>query len=253
MTCDVSREHLQEQIDGGLDPRVERELQAHLAGCAECRGLAADLAAIADAAAALAPIEPPERVWMQLAGRWRAENPVVSPNAPLPFTPRRRTFVHVLTAAAMLTVAAGGGWIAWRATSVTDPARGTEVLLPKLDPAAAPGNVADAALVESAQKDIEAAEHLYTRAIAGLEQVASAQRDEMEPQVAAMLDRNLAVIDEAISESRAAIRNEPQSVVARDSLFEALRKKVSLLQDTIALVGDISSGNAAGATRLAGT
>ena len=255
MTCDVSRARLQEQTDGALDPIFERELAAHLSACAGCRGFAADLAAIADASTALGPIDVPERVWLQLAGRWRAEHAAgggrVETSAPP--APRRRHFVlHALAAAAVLAVAAGGGWIAWRATGTIDPAAGpTEVLLSK--PAAASGNAPAAALVESAQKDIEAAELLYSRAIAGLEQVAQAQKSQLEPRVAAMLDRNLEVIDEAISESRAAVRSEPQSAIARESLFEALRKKVSLLQDTIALVGDISSGNPAGASRLAGT
>ena len=49
-----------------------------------------------------------------------------------------------------------------------------------------------------------------------------------------MLQKNLQVIDQAIAESRAALRSEPQSAPARDSLFDALRRKVTLLQDTIA-------------------
>ena len=253
MNCELSRERLQEQIDGTLDPVLERELEGHLAGCASCRGFAADLGAIADAAAALPPIEVPERVWLQLAGRWRAENPAPAAGAaaPAPAAPRRVLMRHVMAAAAVIAVAAGGGWIAWRATGPGD-AGATQVLLAKPD-APAGGNAQGAALVETAQKDIEAAEQLYTRAIAGLEQAADAQKANLEPQVAAMLDRNLQVIDEAITESRAAVRTAPQSVVARESLFEALRKKVSLLQDTIALVGDISSGNPAGASRLAVT
>jgi hypothetical protein len=251
MTCELSRERLQEQFDGTRDPVIERALDAHLAGCAACRGFAADLGAIADAAAALPPIEVPERVWLQLAGRWRAEHPAQA----APVSPARRAFApwHAMAAAAMLAVAMGGGWIAWRATGPADGAAGaTQVLLEKPD-AAAGGNAQGAALVETAQKDIEAAEELYTSAIAKLEQAADAQKKNLEPQVAAMLDRNLGVIDEAITESRAAVRSAPQSVVARESLFEALRKKVNLLQDTIALVGDISSGNPAGASRLAGT
>lgn len=257
MNCETARERLQDQIDDTLDPAtaqgaasLDRALDAHLAACASCRGFAADLAAIADAAAALPPIDPPERVWLQLAGRWRAENPIQGAGAS-PVAPRRFAPYHALAAAAMLAVAAGGGWIAWRATGPAD-AGATQVLLAKPE-ATAGGNAQGSALVESAQKDIEAAEQLYTRAIAGLEQAADAQKDKLEPQVAAMLDRNLQVIDEAITESRAAVRTAPQSVVARESLFEALRKKVSLLQDTIALVGDISSGNPAGASRLAGT
>lgn len=261
MTCDDSRERLQEQLDGTLDPvaeqgesLIERALESHLSACASCRGFAADLAAIAEAAAALPAIDVPERVWLQLAGRWRAGQGSDATGSVARVTPPAFARWHALAAAAVLAVAVGSGWIAWRATGPFDaPAGGaTEVLLAKPDVQAA-GNAEGAALVESAQKDIEAAEQLYTRAIAGLEQAADAQKANLEPQVVAMLDRNLQVIDEAITESRAAVRSAPQSVVARESLFEALRKKVSLLQDTIALVGDISSGNPAGASRLIGT
>jgi predicted kinase len=53
-----------------------------------------------------------------------------------------------------------------------------------------------------------------------------------------MLQKNLHVIDEAISESRAALRAEPQSPAARDSLFDALRRKVALLQDNHSVIVD---------------
>ena len=65
-----------------------------------------------------------------------------------------------------------------------------------------------------------------------------------------MLQKNLQVIDSAISESRAALRAEPQSPAARDSLFDALRRKVGLLQDTIALMNEMRKGNAAGAAQI---
>ncbi|MDQ3070163.1 MAG: zf-HC2 domain-containing protein [Acidobacteriota bacterium] len=250
MTCEDSRERLQEQIDGTIDPAIERDVEGHLAGCAACRALAADLGAVADAASEMAPIDPPDHVWLQLAGNWRrAHGPTVS----VPDVPRRTaTRFHAMAAAAMLAVAAGGGWIAWNATN-TEPAAGGEVTLLHKPDAGAGGNAETPGTVESAQKDIEAAEQLYTRAIAGLEQAAAEHKDVLEPQVAATLDKNLGVLNEAISESRAAVRTQPQSVVARESLFEALRKKVSLLQDTISLVGEISRGNPAGASRLSGT
>lgn len=246
MTCERAREQLQEQIDGTLDPVIARDLERHLEGCAECRGLAADLAAIADGAAALDPIEAPDHVWLQLAGRWRREQGVVLPQAP--FARARRSSFHWLAAAAMLTVAAGGGWIAWRATDTA-----SDVILARAPQAAAAGNAGDDALVQGAMDDIKAAEQLYTRAIAGLEQVANEQKGALDPNVAAALDKNLEVIDEAIVESRQAVMTQPESVVARESLFDALRKKVSLLQSTISLVGEISRGNQAGASRLSGT
>lgn len=250
MTCEHARTHLQDRIDGTLDAARGPELDAHLATCAVCRALAADLETITEAAAALPPMEVPDRLWLQVAGQWRAEQPDAVSTEHLSTVPRHG-WLHGLAAAAVLAVAAGGGWIAWRATSVNSNEAATQVLLPRPDAMTA-GNVSDAALVESAQKDLEAAEQLYIRAIAGLEQAALASRDALEPHVVAVLERNLEVIDEAILDSRAAVHREPQSVIARESLFDALRKKVTLLQDTIAIVGDISSGNPAGVSRLPG-
>lgn len=249
MQCDIARERLQDQIDGTLDPVVGRELDAHLDACAPCRALAADLAAVADAGASLDPIDVPEHVWLQLAGRWRREQAAsgVVPRATMPVrAPRRYTSFHALAAAAMLAVAAGGGWIAWRATEASG-----DVILSK--PVGAAGNADTGVLVESARNDLAAAEQLYTRAIAGLEQAAQGQKELLEPQVAANIDATLRVVDQAIGESRAAVKAQPLSTEARESLFEALRKKVALLQNTISLVSEISRGNQAGASRLSGT
>jgi hypothetical protein len=52
------------------------------------------------------------------------------------------------------------------------------------------------------------------------------------------LKRDQDVLDRAIAESRAAVERDPASVVARESLFQALRQKLGLLQDTIALIND---------------
>ena len=58
------------------------------------------------------------------------------------------------------------------------------------------------------------------------------------------------VIDKAIGESRSALRAEPANRPAQQSLFEALRRKVSLLQDTIVLMNEMRKGNEAGAARI---
>lgn len=257
MTCELARTRLQEQIDGMLDPVIARELAAHLEHCGSCRGLAADLAAIADAAAALDPIVPPDHVWLQIAGTWRRAHPEAA--APVAAPRRPHAAWHALAAAAVLVAAAGGGWIAWRATgssgaAAPDSRPASGVLLPKGNGAAMDaGNASGEALVESARKDIEAAEQLYAQAIARLEKAADEQKGLLAPEVAAALDKNIDVLDEAIDESRSAVRAQPQSVVARESLFEALRRKVTLLSNTISLVSEISRGNQAGASRLAGT
>jgi hypothetical protein len=57
-------------------------------------------------------------------------------------------------------------------------------------------------------------------------------------------------MDQAIAESRDALRVEPQSVAARDSLFDAMRRKAGVLQNTIALMNEIRKGNPAGTGQL---
>ena len=106
------------------------------------------------------------------------------------------------------------------------------------------------------ETEFRLAEQHYQNAIAKLEQAArldQASADQtvaIDPQTAAMLQKNLQVIDQAIAESRSALRSEPQSAPARDSLFDALRRKVGLLQDTIALMNEMRKGNSAGAAQI---
>ena len=51
-------------------------------------------------------------------------------------------------------------------------------------------------------------------------------------------------------EPRRRCRSEPHERAARDSLFDALKRKVSLLQDTIALMNEMRKGNTAGAAQI---
>jgi hypothetical protein len=106
---------------------------------------------------------------------------------------------------------------------------------------------ADAAQVEAELR--QAAEH-YENAIKGLEQIANAEQSELDPRTAATLQKNLSVIDQAISESRAALRSEPTSEPAQQSLIDSFKTKMALLQDTVALINEMRKGNEAGAARI---
>jgi hypothetical protein len=121
------------------------------------------------------------------------------------------------------------------------------------DPVAPPGTAPagdQATLVDSVQADLQAAEQHYDRAIQGLEQIARTDSGELDPQVAAVLQKNLQVIDQAIDESRAALKTQPASATAQDGLFEAMRTKVALLQQTVELINEMRKGNQAEAGRL---
>ena len=71
-----------------------------------------------------------------------------------------------------------------------------------------------------------------------------------DPKTAATLQKNLAVIDQAISESRAAMRSQPTNQPAQQSLVENFKTKIALLQDTVALINEMRKGNEAGAARI---
>ncbi len=60
--------------------------------------------------------------------------------------------------------------------------------------------------VESVTAEFEAAEKHYQKAIDDLQTIANKDTGELDPQVASVLQKNLTVIDQAITESRAALK-----------------------------------------------
>src|SRR5262249_26316753 len=114
--------------------------------------------------------------------------------------------------------------------------------------AGAPGATTE---VQSIESELRQAEEHYEKAIVGLEQIARTGEGALDPQVAATLRKNLGVIDQAIAESRTALNAQPESQSAQETLFEAFRKKVTLLEDTIALINEMRKGDEAGAARVA--
>ena len=73
----------------------------------------------------------------------------------------------------------------------------------------------------------------------------------IEPSLAKLLRDQLEMADRAIAESRQAMQSDPTSQPARESLFEAFRRKVSVLQATVSLMNEMRQGNPDGASRAA--
>jgi hypothetical protein len=245
MQCARYRASIQELADGTLGPIRRAELQQHLDECASCRRLADDLRLIADTAGSLGELPVPDGVWLQIAGRLRQEGRVTAV-APVQTSHR---YVGLLALAATLVIAVGGAWLALVRGGPAGPA-------PTHQDASAPasGNAASEDAVQGIAEEIRLAEEHYQNAIRRLEEVANvdakAGDSTIDPQTAAVLQKSLSVIDQAIAESRAALRTEPQSAPARDSLFDALKRKVALLQDTVVLMNEMRKGNSAGAAQI---
>jgi anti-sigma factor RsiW len=262
--CEAYSASIGELADGTLAPAERARIEAHLDTCAACRALLADVEALRDQARRLPRREPPAALWPRIAERLRAQGvsdrvsgqgsggSEAGPSKDSEHAASGRKFRNVwLGLAAALVVLIIGGVIAIQMRDrAAQPAPSQTAGSPVRSTADSTGNAGAAGLVESVEADLRAAEEHYERAIAGLEKIASADERSLDPQVAATLKKNLEIIDGAIAESRSALRSEPQSAPARESLFEALRRKMSLLQDTIALMNEMRKGNQAGTAQI---
>jgi hypothetical protein len=137
-------------------------------------------------------------------------------------------------AAAAVLVAAIAGTVTWRRQA------------PTVDRSTA----SSAELQGSVEAEVQQAEKHLESAVASLE-VLARDRQALDPQDAAELQKNILVVDQAIGESKAALKAQPMSTQAQDSLFEAFRTKIALLQDTIALINEVRKGNQAETARIA--
>ena len=87
----------------------------------------------------------------------------------------------------------------------------------------APAQAANRPSVEAVVSEVDQAQKQMETAISHMEQIAHANSQALDPTTAATLDKNLGIIDQAIAETRAAVKSEPASVTARGALFEALQ------------------------------
>jgi anti-sigma factor RsiW len=233
---------IHDYVDETLDAAERAEVDRHLASCGECRALVADLREIRRVARSLDLREPPVRAWGRIERAIRLEGEHSAEQASrVQGLLRSKAMWTWMAAAAVLVLAVVTG-LRYTPRPATTGA-----------PAPAQGSAANAQVGgDAAQVEAElrlAAEH-YENAIKGLEQIANAEQNALDPRTAATVQKNLSVIDQAISESRAALRAEPTSQPAQQSLIDSFKTKMALLQDTVALINEMRKGNEAGAARI---
>lgn len=245
MNCaDLKDDELVDLVDGRLDGAAQRNVERHLEACANCRATVEDLRIIRSSAFMLDRREPKPETWLRIQAAVAAEpapGKVLSMSGSV-----RRSF-------------SDGGWPVWlgaAAALILATVIGVMPLMnrePAVHDDAAQADPAEPAevTVESVTAEFEAAEKHYQKAIEDLQTIANKDTGELDPQVASVLQKNLTVIDQAITESRAALQSQPSSSNAQNGLFDALRSKVALLQQTVELINEMRKGNQAEAGRLA--
>lgn len=216
--CRELEEQLSLYVDDLLGPAEAADVRAHLDSCAACAGLVADLGRIASTARLLGPIAPPARVYTALTAQLPRTESGRGGQGPAPGRPHWRW----AAVAATLLATAGLAYIVGGRTASTPPA--------------APAATTRA--LDTVASELELAIHHYEQAIREFDTVATAAEAELAPEVAASVRRSLRALDTAIAESRQALETDPASEPARISLFEALRRKIDLLQTTALIVNE---------------
>lgn len=208
MTCADLDARLDGYLEGELSPAEHDAVEAHLAGCAACAALHADLVALRKRARrAPAQIPPPPAVWAAIERRMTRDS-----------RPATRS-PWLLAAAAVLLVALSS--------------LATVLVVRDRDSRLATRDSAAAAL----DPRLAALEADYQRAAAEL--VRALEREAaLSPEVREALARHLAVVDAAIAEARASVLEHPADAETGGMLLAAYRQKLDLLERATRLGSD---------------
>ncbi len=275
LTCAECDELFLDYFEGDLDVAGRSMVEAHASSCARCQGLIRDIRGITEAAAALPVLEPSRDLWKGIEQRiepavvpitYRREGIhlsrrviglaaaaliVVSSSVTYVATQRsaKRVPVRVVTGPGAF-VAGQSDEITTQPTTPAEPATAPEAAQPEVtNPPArevkpapktrpAVGGTARSAsrgTALAANKPQSAAEAALAPEIAQLQDVLKERRNQLDPSTIKVVEDNLALIDAAVKQARAALLRDPASGFLTERLDNALQKKVELLR-TVALL-----------------
>lgn len=221
---------LDDFVDGALDPSQEREVRRHLMQCDACRAEERALRTLLEHAAALPDEILPERdLWAGIAPRL-GERAAPAPVEAAPVIPLRRPRPlprWMLAAAASVVLVVGTSVVTLRLATAGGDAVAT------LDAGYATPPAAGAP--PTALVAFRPAEQAYERAIGELAQVLEERREALAPETVRVVEENLAVIDRAIAESRAALAADPASKPLTRMLADAYDAKLGVLRQAVQL------------------
>lgn len=272
ITCAECDEFLAGYFEEDLDVLDKAKVDSHVAGCLRCQGLIRDIGDVRATAAALPELSPSRDLWGGIAAR--IEAPALSVMAARRERGLSRRWLAV-AAAALIVVSSGITYVAAsRSTDnagvrVEGAARSTAgtrlpgsivkapsndgrpgvqsstaesmVASENLNPIASRGSkdpaprqgtalVTRRAVVAATASELE-----LTGEIGRLQAMLRQRKGELDPATVKVVEDNLALIDRAVSQARAAMAGDPASGFLSKRMDEALQKKLELLR-TVAML-----------------
>lgn len=218
-------ERLSDYLDGDLETPDRAAVERHLAECADCAAVLEDLVRVAQAARGLEDREPATDLWPGIARRLEGRARVVPIDAGWRGTRRRFSFtMPQLAAAAIALIVLSAAAVWWGGP------RPGQMALDRSVPA-------EGRAPETIGVPVSLApDPAYSDALADLERAFDATRDRLDPATVATVERNLAIIDDAIRQTVEALEADPGSTFLYDHLERSRRQKLDVLrQATVTL------------------
>lgn len=220
MSCHEIQDLLSEYVDGDLESSQRVEVEEHLEGCAPCRAEATALRELVDSARALRRDVQPERdLWPQIEGALR-------PTAGVVVGPWRFPAWAGLAAAAVLVAAVTLLVVRQPGARLPDEGEPIQTLSAATEEA-----VSETTLAHYSRVSDE------VRAKNGLMQVREdllrsigERRGELDPRTQDLVDRNLEVIDQAITEIYEALEEDPENRELELLLAATYQREVEFLK-----------------------
>jgi hypothetical protein len=253
ITCERFNEQLADFLERAVSEPMRGAMESHAVSCDDCGPLLADLRRLRIDATNLPELSPSRDLWSGIAER--IEAPVLS--LPGARGARRRVWTHPIfvgvAAAGLVAITAtithrmdGGqvdrptGGQPANGAGVTTPVQVAPAAVASLDssrPAVQPSSrPAETAVHPSTRLPVRlatnklSAEQTYDREIAGLLVVYNQRRPQLDSATVAVVKKNLKIIDDAIAQTKMALRRDPASQFLMESLNDAFDSKVELLR-----------------------
>jgi tetratricopeptide (TPR) repeat protein len=227
-TEDLFTDRLSDYLDGEELSATERAaIEAHLATCDACQTTLAELEEVAVRGRTLPDTAPVADLWAGVAGR------LAPPRTVLPFArPLHRRFSFTLPqlVAAGLALMVLSGGLVWVAR-LGDP----RASLPPAVAKAPDANVLPEHEERPPIPRVAFADANYDQAVTDLEKMLADNRNRLDPQTVQILEDNLRTIDQAIEQSRKALRADPANVYLNNHFAASRNRKLALLRRASAL------------------
>lgn len=212
-------DRLSAYLDDELDSATRQQLEAHLAACAACAAVLAELKVVVATARGFEGRPPGRDLWPALRADIERTRVVA--------LPRRFAWRHLIAAGLVMgAVGAAAAWLASRGA----PERSSGAASPL---AAAPDSASRPNVMLTSSEG-------YEQAVRDLEAVLDAGRATLDTATVRVLEESLRTIDQAIAEARTAVQRDPANAYLNSQIAARMQQKLAILRLATRAIGATS-------------